>query len=98
MPRFAGDDLPATVEGTLVSLADKLDTLVGYFALGRIPTGSQDPLPCAARPRGCADAAAGGYSIPLRELIAAAEQGYTEHSLGEEKPEPWWSFSWRAYG
>jgi len=86
MPRFAGDDLPATVEGTLVSLADKLDTLVGYFALGRIPTGSQDPFALRRQAQGVVQMLRrGGYSIPLRELIAAAEQGYTEHSLGEEK-------------
>jgi len=42
-PRFAGDAIPATREGTVVSLADKLDSIVGAFALGLEPTGSQDP-------------------------------------------------------
>ncbi|MCW2278150.1 glycyl-tRNA synthetase beta chain [Heliophilum fasciatum] len=42
-PRFAGDAVPSTMEGTLVALADKLDAIVGSFAIGIIPTGSQDP-------------------------------------------------------
>lgn len=42
-PKSAGDALPENDCGVVVSLADKLDTLVGYFGLGKIPTGSQDP-------------------------------------------------------
>jgi glycyl-tRNA synthetase beta chain len=44
LPRFSGDQLPATLAGQLVSLADKLDNTVGAFIIGKIPTGSQDPL------------------------------------------------------
>lgn len=44
MPRFAGDELPGTVAGRLVSLADKIDNMVATFSRGRIPTGSQDPF------------------------------------------------------
>ena len=44
LPRFAGDNLPATVAGRLVSLADKVDTIAGTFSRGKIPTGSQDPF------------------------------------------------------
>ncbi|WP_277656303.1 glycine--tRNA ligase subunit beta [Seleniivibrio woodruffii] len=43
MPRFAGDALPATEAGAFVSMADKLDTIVGCFAVDLIPTGNQDP-------------------------------------------------------
>ena len=43
LPGFAGDDLPATVAGLLVSLGDKLDTLAGCFYAGIQPTGSEDP-------------------------------------------------------
>ncbi|MCI1695438.1 glycine--tRNA ligase subunit beta [Aneurinibacillus aneurinilyticus] len=43
LPRFAGDRLPETNEGAVLSIADKLDTIVGCFAIGIIPTGSQDP-------------------------------------------------------
>ncbi|NPV26840.1 MAG: glycine--tRNA ligase subunit beta [Firmicutes bacterium] len=43
LPRHAGDILPASVIGSLVSIADKIDTIVGCFAVGIQPTGSQDP-------------------------------------------------------
>ncbi len=42
-PRFAGDDLPATAVGRVAAIADKLDSIVGFFAVGIQPTGSQDP-------------------------------------------------------
>mgnify|MGYP001950137006 CR=1 FL=1 len=43
LPRFAGDELPRTLPGALVALADKMDTIVGCFAIGLVPTGSADP-------------------------------------------------------
>ena len=43
-PRFAGDTLPATSTGTAVALADKLETLVGLFGIGAVPTGDKDPF------------------------------------------------------
>lgn len=42
-PRFAGDDTPDSIVGALVSIADKMDTIIGCFSIGIIPTGSQDP-------------------------------------------------------
>ncbi|WP_216830043.1 glycine--tRNA ligase subunit beta [Alkalihalobacterium elongatum] len=43
MPRFANDESPTTITGTVVSIADKLDTIVTCFGIGLIPSGSQDP-------------------------------------------------------
>ncbi|MGL4968573.1 MAG: glycine--tRNA ligase subunit beta, partial [Fusobacteriaceae bacterium] len=43
-PRFPGDLLPTTAEGTVTSICDRIDTLVGCFAVGLIPTGSKDPF------------------------------------------------------
>lgn len=43
MPRGAGADLPETLTGAAVAIADKLDTLVGIFGIGMLPTGSKDP-------------------------------------------------------
>ena len=43
-PRFAGDALPATMTGTAVALADKLETLVGIWSIGLQPTGDRDPF------------------------------------------------------
>ena len=43
MPRGAGAELPQTLTGAAVAIADKLDTLVGIFGIGMLPTGSKDP-------------------------------------------------------
>ena len=43
-PRFAGDALPRNHTGTVVALADKLETLVGLFGVGQLPTGDKDPF------------------------------------------------------
>ena len=43
-PRFAGDDLPRNEVGVVVALADKLETLVGMFGIGNLPTGDKDPF------------------------------------------------------
>ncbi len=43
LPRFAEDVLPSSLAGTVVALADRIDTLVGSFSIGAIPSGSVDP-------------------------------------------------------
>ena len=43
-PRFAGDALPRNTAGVVVALADKLETLVGMFGIGNLPTGDKDPF------------------------------------------------------
>ena len=43
-PRFAGDSLPRGKVGVVVALADKLETLVGLFGIGQLPTGDKDPF------------------------------------------------------
>lgn len=43
-PRFAGDELPRGEVGVIVALADKLETLVGMFGIGNLPTGDRDPF------------------------------------------------------
>jgi len=43
-PRFAGDELPRNAIGVIVALADKLETLVGMFGIGNLPTGDKDPF------------------------------------------------------
>lgn len=44
LPRFSGDSLPTTTAGAILSIADKLDSICGMFAIGTQPTGSQDPF------------------------------------------------------
>ncbi|MEX2462414.1 MAG: glycine--tRNA ligase subunit beta [Paenibacillaceae bacterium] len=42
-PKFSGDESPSGIIGSIVSMADKIDSIVGCFSIGIIPTGSQDP-------------------------------------------------------
>jgi glycyl-tRNA synthetase beta chain len=44
LPRGANDDLPETITGQVVGIADRIDTLVGIFSLGMLPSGSSDPF------------------------------------------------------
>ena len=44
LPRHSGDQLPSTTAGAVISIADKLDSIAGLFAIGIQPTGSQDPF------------------------------------------------------
>ena len=44
MPRFAGDQLPKTNTGLTLAIAERVDTLVGIFGIGQIPTGAKDPF------------------------------------------------------
>ena len=44
MPRFAGDSLPTTATGQILAIADKIDSLLGIFAIGQKPTGEKDPF------------------------------------------------------
>ncbi len=44
MPRFAGDDLPTTLTGCAIAIADRLDSLVGLFGINQPPSGTRDPF------------------------------------------------------
>ncbi len=70
-PRFAGDALPKTRTGLIVSLADKMDNIVSTFSRGLIPTGSQDPFALRRQALGMVQSIiAADISISLYELIA----------------------------
>lgn len=73
MPRFAGDSQPASVAGRIVSLADKIDTIVGTFSRGLIPTGSQDPFALRRQALGIVNMLKEAqYHIYLSQLVAKA--------------------------
>lgn len=77
MPRFANDALPATQEGSIVSVADKIDTIVGCYYAGIIPTGSQDPYALRRQALGLANIIINQkWSISLNRLIAIACEAY----------------------
>lgn len=72
-PRFAGDAVPSTEAGLVVSLADKIDTIVGCFSIGIIPTGSQDPYALRRQAAGIVQMVLEHkLSIGLEEIFAAA--------------------------
>ena len=72
-PRFAGDELPRNRVGTVLALADKLETLVGMFGIGQIPTGDKDPFALRRHALGIIRMLAeGGLALPLDELLATA--------------------------
>ena len=70
MPRFAGDALPKTCAGLVVSLADKMDNIVATFSRGLIPTGSQDPFALRRQALGMVhNIIEAGVTVSLRELV-----------------------------
>ena len=71
MPRFAGDELPATDIGRIVGIADKLDNIVATFSRGLAPTGSQDPYALRRQALGIINILIdGNYHVSMVKLIA----------------------------
>ena len=71
-PRFAGDSLPRNRVGTVVALADKLETLVGMFGIGQTPTGDKDPFALRRHALGVIRMLAeGDLDLPLYQLLDA---------------------------
>ncbi len=75
-PRFAGDELPRSLAGRIVAIADKLDTIAGIFAAGMAPTGSADPYALRRSAIGVLQMLLAGLPATLDELIAASLSGY----------------------
>lgn len=78
-PRFAGDSLPRGNVGTVVALADKLETLVGLFGIGQIPTGDKDPFALRRHALGVIRMLAeGDLALPLSDLLAGAAATFAQ--------------------
>ncbi len=72
-PRFAGDSLPRGRVGTVVALADKLETLGGMFGIGQIPTGDKDPFALRRHALGVVRMLSeGDLSLSLGEVLLRA--------------------------
>ncbi|MBQ1511715.1 MAG: glycine--tRNA ligase subunit beta, partial [Selenomonadaceae bacterium] len=77
MPRFAGDSQPQSTAGRIVSIADKMDTIVGTFSRGKIPTGSQDPFALRRQALGLVNMMVEAeYSLSLSSLVDLAMDLY----------------------
>jgi glycyl-tRNA synthetase beta chain len=84
-PESMDDSVPRTVEGAVLSIADKADSIVGMFALGLQPTGSKDPFALRRQANGIVKTIA-EHKMPFRlsELIRDARAAY-ENSEAEKK-------------
>lgn len=87
-PRFSGDKLPPAGASALLSMADKLDTIVGCFKARLIPTGSQDPFALRRQALGVLQILLENkYKVTLKQLIEVVEKQYGQKSKGKEVPE-----------
>lgn len=81
LPRYAGDELPATATGAAVALADRFDTIVGIFGIGQPPTGSKDPFALRRAALGVLRLIVEkGFDLDLRECLAQAQANYPQLS------------------
>ncbi|MBF0193661.1 MAG: glycine--tRNA ligase subunit beta [Magnetococcales bacterium] len=88
-PQGAADDLPATHSGMVVSIADKIDTLVGCFAVGLAPSGAKDPFALRRAALGIIRIllAGDGVRLSLKSILELAYDSYTDGVLEAEKDE-----------
>jgi len=85
-PRFAGDALPVSDPGRVVSLADKLDAIVGAFSIGIQPTGSQDPYALRRQAQGIvAILLDSNWNLSLTELL---QESYRTFKVQGTSPLP----------
>ena len=86
-PGFAGDALPGTALGQALAIADRLDTLVGMFALGKTPSGDRDPFGLRRAALGVLRILIEGeLDLELERLLAVAAEGYLERPTPFQKP------------
>mgnify|MGYP000011363572 CR=1 FL=1 len=84
MPKFAGDELPQSETGTVIALADRLDTLVGIFGIGQPPSGSRDPFALRRASLGVIRLLVEKkLDLDLRELLELARDNFPRTALGE---------------
>jgi len=78
MPKFADDDIPSSDAGAFISIADRLDTIVGFFAIGKIPTGTADPYALRRHAISIIKIILGKkYRISLNEILNRAKELYS---------------------
>jgi glycyl-tRNA synthetase beta chain len=83
LPRFAGDSLPTTKTGQALAIADKIDTLVGIFAIELRPTGAKDPFGLRRAALGLLRILLEGrLELDLFELLGAAAAAQPVHRAG----------------
>jgi len=87
-PRFAGDAVPSQTVGAIVSLADKIDTIVGCFSIGIVPTGSQDPYALRRQAAGIVQILlAHNLQMSLTELFELSLSVHAERGMKRSEQE-----------
>jgi glycyl-tRNA synthetase beta chain len=87
LPRGADDIMPETLNGQVVGLADRLDTLISIFGLGMIPSGSSDPFALRRAANGVINITwYGDLAINLDELIKQGSQDFLASHPDKESP------------
>ncbi|MBF0142040.1 MAG: glycine--tRNA ligase subunit beta [Magnetococcales bacterium] len=88
-PQGAGDRLPASPLGRVLSLADKLDTLAGCFGIGLVPTGAKDPFALRRAALGIIRmvTTGEGVALPLRRFLGLAHDHYAPGVLDRSREE-----------
>jgi glycyl-tRNA synthetase beta chain len=85
LPTQSGGDLPSSVVGSCVALADKIDTLVGLFSIGQPPTGSRDPFALRRQALGviriCIE---NKISVSLKECLGASAESFAQNDSAAE--------------
>ncbi|MBU3605608.1 glycine--tRNA ligase subunit beta [Polynucleobacter sp. MWH-Creno-3A4] len=85
MPRFAGDTLPQTPTGTILAIADKLETLVGIWGVGLAPTGDKDPYALRRHALGiCRLLLEKNLPLSLPELIELSRSQFPQKDVQEK--------------
>ncbi|MGS5089126.1 glycine--tRNA ligase subunit beta [Hydrogenophaga sp. A37] len=88
-PRFAGDELPRTMTGVVVALADKLETLVGMFGIGNLPTGDKDPFALRRHALGVTRILmTGRVTYDLEQLVRVAVDSFASVELANDPTNP----------
>jgi glycyl-tRNA synthetase beta chain len=84
-PESTDDEVPRSMEGAVLSIADKADTIAGMFALGLVPSGSKDPFALRRQANGIVKIIAGKkLPLSLSDLMLDARLGYRK-SEAEKK-------------
>ena len=88
LPRFAGDALPKTLVGTVLAIADKLETIVGIWAIGLVPTGDKDPFALRRHALGiCRLLIEKNLPLDLNTLIGLAKNQFSGVTLKNQVSE-----------
>ncbi|MDO8737139.1 MAG: glycine--tRNA ligase subunit beta, partial [Thermoleophilia bacterium] len=88
LPEIAGGDIPSTVPGAVLAIADRVDSIVGAFSVHEVPTGSRDPYGIRRAAAGLAEISGRyGFDFELPVLLSAAANLFVEQGADVDQDE-----------